>query len=78
MADNGKDTKHARHIDRRMNLVINVEKCDFYKTVWYEVGLKLSEIVTNNFREDEFNTRLGYAVVRLENLQNNFQIGVTV
>ena len=78
MADNGKDTKHARHIDRRMNFVINVEKCDFYKTVWCEVGLKLSEIGTNNVREDEFNTRLGYAVVRLENLQNNFQIGVTV
>ena len=27
MAKNGKDTKHTRHIARRMHLVRNVEKC---------------------------------------------------
>ena len=46
--------------------------------MWCEVGLQLSDIGTNNVREDKLNTRLGYAMVRLEYLQNTSQIWVTV
>ena len=52
MANNGKDTKHTKHIYRRIHFVRNGEKCDFQKTVWYEGGLKLADIVTNNIRGD--------------------------
>ena len=31
MADNGKDTKHTRHIARRMHFVRNGEKCKMHK-----------------------------------------------
>ena len=33
--------------------------------MWSEGGLKLAGIVTNNSRENELNTRLGYAMVNL-------------
>ena len=35
--------------------------------MWCERGLQLSDIETKNVREDELNTRLGYAMVRLDN-----------
>ena len=38
--------------------------------------MKLEDIGTNIFREDEFNPRWGYAMVRLDNLQNTCTIGV--
>ena len=31
MAKNGKDTKHTRHISRRINIVNNGEKCRMHK-----------------------------------------------
>ena len=31
MDDNGKDTKHTRHIVRRMHLVRNGEKCNMHR-----------------------------------------------
>ena len=31
MAENGKDTKHTRHIARRMHFVSNREKCKMHK-----------------------------------------------
>ena len=31
MANNGKDTKHTRHIERRINLVRNGVKCKMHK-----------------------------------------------
>ena len=31
MADNGKDTKHTRHIARRMHSVRNGEKCKMHR-----------------------------------------------
>ena len=40
-------------------------------------GLQLSDIETKNGRKDELNTRLGYAMVRLENRKNDFTRGVT-
>ena len=67
MANNGKDTKHTRQIDRIMYFVRNGEECNFHKTVWYQGGLQLTGIGTNNIQEDELNTRLGYAMVRLDN-----------
>ena len=48
MAKNGKDTKHTRHIARRIHLVRYGEKCKMHKIDWYEGGLQLSGIGTNN------------------------------
>ena len=67
MADNDKDTKHTRHISRRMNFVINDEECNIQNTVWFEGGLQLAYIGTKNVREDELNHILGYSMVRLDN-----------
>ena len=51
MDKNGKDTKHNRHISRRMQFVRNVEECNLHKTVWCEGGWKLSGIGTKNVRK---------------------------
>ena len=40
--------------------------------------MQLSDIVTNNVREDELNTRLWYAMVRIDKIQNKFIRGVTL
>ena len=40
MAKNGKDTKHTRHIARRMHFVRNGEKCKMQKIKWCEGGLQ--------------------------------------
>ena len=77
MAKNGKYTKHARLICRRINFLRNGEECHFHKTVWCEGGLQLAYIVTKNVREDEFNPRLVCAMVRLYNWNNTFQRGFT-
>ena len=34
MAKNGKDTKHNRHIARRMHFVRNGERCKMHKIDW--------------------------------------------
>ena len=77
MSKNGKDTKHNRHIDRRMNLVINGEEWNLHRIVWYERVLQLAYIGTNNVRGDGLNPRLWYAMVILENWQNTYKRGVT-
>ena len=77
MNNNFKDTKHTRHIARRMHFVINGEECNFQLTVWCEGGLQLSDIVTKNNSEDELNHILGYAMIRQDNLQNTCQRRVT-
>ena len=33
MAKNGKDTKHTRHVSRRMQFVRNGEKCKMHKYI---------------------------------------------
>ena len=48
MANNGRDTKHTRHIARRMHFVRNVEKCKMHKIEWREGGLQLADIGTKN------------------------------
>ena len=67
MAKNGKDTKHTRHIARRMNFVRNGEKCKMHKIDWCEVGLQLADIGTNNVSEPYLTPRMKYIMVRLEN-----------
>ena len=66
MANNGKDNKHNRHIDRKMNFVRNGEEWNLHKTVWYEGSMNLEDIGTKNVREDELNPGLGYGMVRLD------------
>ena len=53
MANNGKDTKHTRHISRRMNFIRNGEKCKMHKIDWFEGGLKLTDIATKNVGEHD-------------------------
>ena len=66
MAKNGKDSKHTRHIVRRMLLVWNGEKCKMDKTDWCEGGLKLTDIGTKNVSEPDLTPRMKYIMVRLE------------
>ena len=67
MVENGKDTKHTRHIARKFYFVRNVEKCKMYKIDQCEVGLKLADIGTNNLSEPDLTPRMKYIMVRLEN-----------
>ena len=76
MAKNRKDTKYTIHISRIMHFVRNGEEWKLHKIVWCEGGLKLEDILTKNVRENELNPRLGYAMVRIENLQKNCTIVV--
>ena len=67
MAKNGRDTKHTRHIARRMHFVRNVEKCKMHKIEWCEGGLQLADIGTKNVSEPDLTPRMKYIMVRLEN-----------
>ena len=67
MANNGKDTKHTRHIATRMHFVRNGEKCKMQKIDWCEVGLQLADIGTKNVSEPDLTPRMKYIMVRLEN-----------
>ena len=52
MANNNKESKHTRHISRRINFIRNGEEFNFLKTVWCKGDLKLADIVTKKVRED--------------------------
>ena len=67
MANNGKDTKHTRHIARRIHFVRNGEKCKMQKIDWCEGGLQLADIVTKNVGEPDLTLRMKYIMVILEN-----------
>ena len=67
MSENGKDTKHTRHIASRVNSVRNVENCKMHKIDWCEGGIQLSEIATKNVGKNDLNTRMRYIMVRLYN-----------
>ena len=67
MSKNGKDSKHTSHIYIRINFVRNGEKCKMHKIDWFEVGLQLADIATNNVGKNDLNTRMKYIMVRLEN-----------
>ena len=66
MAKNGKDTKHTRHIARRIHFVRNGEKCKMHKIDWCEGGLQLADIGTKNVSEPDLTPRIKYIMVRLE------------
>ena len=67
VAKNGKDTKHTRHIVRRMHFVRNGEKCKMHKIDWYEEGLQLADIGTKNVSEPDLTPRMKYIMVIFEN-----------
>ena len=67
MAKNGKDTKHTRHIARRMHFLRNKEKCKMHKIDWCEGGLQLADIGTKNVIEPDLTPRMKYIMVRLDN-----------
>ena len=67
MANNGRDTKHTRHIAMIMHFVRNGEKCKMHKIDWCEGGLQLADIVTNNVSEPDLTPRMKYIMVILEN-----------
>ena len=67
MAKNGRDTKHTRHISRRMHFVRNGEKCKMQKIDWCEGGLQLADIGTKNISEPELTPRMKYTMVKIEN-----------
>ena len=58
MANNGKDTKHTRHISRRVNFVRNSEKWKMHRIDWCEGGLQLADIATNNVGENNLNIKI--------------------
>ena len=67
MANNGKDTKHTRHILRIMHFVRNGEKCKKQKIDWCKGGLQLAEIGTKNVSEPDLTPRMKYIMVIIEN-----------
>ena len=67
MAKNGRDTKHTRHIARKIHFVSNGEKCKMHKIDCCEVGLQLADIGTKNVSETDLTPRMNYIMVRLEN-----------
>ena len=67
MANNGRDTKHTRHIARRMHFLRNGEKCKMHKIEWCEGGLQLADIGTKNVSEPDLTPRMKYIMVSLEN-----------
>ena len=67
MAKNGRDTKHTRHIEKRMYFLRNEEKCKMHKIEWCEGGLQLADIGTKNVSESDLTPRMKYIMVRLEN-----------
>ena len=67
MANNGKDTKHTRHVAKVINFVRNGEKFKMNKIDWCEGGLQLTDIGTRNVSEPDLTPRMKYIMVRLEN-----------
>ena len=65
MAKNGRDTKHTRHIARRIYFVRNGENFKMHKIDWCEEGLQLADIGTKNVSEPELTPRMKYIMVRL-------------
>ena len=55
MSNTGKDTKHTRHVYRRVHFVRNDEKWKMHRIDWCEEGLKLANIATKNVDENTQN-----------------------
>ena len=58
MDKNGRDTKHTRHIARRIHFVRNGEKFKMHKIDWCEGALQLADIVTKNVSEPDLTKRM--------------------
>ena len=67
MAMNDRDTKHTRHIARRIDFVRNGENFNMHKIDWCEGGLQLADIGTKNVSETDLTPRIKYIIVRLDN-----------
>ena len=67
MDNNGKDSKHTRHIFRRVNFVRNCKNCKMHNIDWCEGDIQFSDIVTNNVGDNDLNPRMKYITVRLDN-----------
>ena len=67
MPKNGRDTKHNRHIARRMHFVRIGKECKMQKLEWCEGGLQLADIGTNNVSEPDLTPKMKYITVRIEN-----------
>ena len=65
MAKNGKDTRHNRHISRRIHLIGNGEKFKMHNIDWCEGGLHFADIGTKNLSEPDLKPRMKYIMVRL-------------
>ena len=62
---NSKDTKHTRHISRRVIFVRNGDKFKMNKIEWCEGGMELEELSNKNVGENYLNPRMKYIMVRL-------------
>ena len=67
LANNGKDTKHTRHIAREVDFVRNSEKCNMHNIDWCEWGLQLAGIATKNVDAHDLPPIMKYIMVRLDN-----------
>ena len=65
MDNNGKYTKHTRHVASRIYFVRNGEKCKMHKIDWCEGGMQLADIGANNLSEPDLTPRMKYIMVRL-------------
>ena len=67
MANNVNDTKHTRHIARKMVFLSNWEKCKMHNIDWCEGGLKLADIDTKNVGKHDLTPSMKDILVRLDN-----------
>ena len=67
MAKNDKYNKHTRHIYRRINFMRNDENGRMNNIEWYEDGLQLAKIATNNVGETNLSPRIKHILVRIYN-----------
>ena len=67
MDKNSKDTKHNRHLARRVHFVRNGEKCKMHKIDLCEGGLQLVDIATENVGGNALNPRMKYIMVSIDN-----------
>ena len=67
MANNGKDNNHTRHMEIRVNVLRNGEKCKMHKIDWCEGGMKLADIYTKNVGDNYLTHIMKYIMVILDN-----------
>ena len=65
--NNDKDTKHTRHISKRVHFVSNDKICKMHKIEWCEVVLQLVGIAIKTFGGNALNLIMKYVMVGLDN-----------